>query len=74
MSFPAYPEYKNTEIPWMQRIPSSWQLLPFFSRFFERKESNKGMKSENLLSLSYGRIVRKDITTLEGLLPGSVFE
>ena len=71
MSFPAYPEYKNTEIPWMQRIPSSWQLLPFFSRFFERKESNKGMKSENLLSLSYGRIVRKDITTLEGLLPAS---
>ncbi|MBY6195555.1 restriction endonuclease subunit S [Marinobacter hydrocarbonoclasticus] len=71
MSFPAYPEYKNNEIPWMQRIPSSWQLLPFFSRFFERKESNKGMKSENLLSLSYGRIVRKDITTLEGLLPAS---
>ena len=71
MSFPAYPQYKNTEIPWMQRIPSSWQLLPFFSRFFERKESNKGMKSENLLSLSYGRIVRKDITTLEGLLPAS---
>ncbi|ABM17339.1 restriction endonuclease subunit S [Marinobacter nauticus] len=71
MSFPAYPEYKNTEIPWMQRIPSSWQLLPFFSRFFERKESNKGMKSENLLSLSFGRIVRKDITTLEGLLPAS---
>ena len=71
MSFPAYPEYKDTEIPWIERIPSSWKLLPFFSRFFERKESNKGMKNENLLSLSYGRIVRKDIATLEGLLPAS---
>lgn len=71
MSFPAYPEYKDSEIPWMERIPSSWKLLPFFSRFFERKESNKGMKSTNLLSLSYGRIVRKDIDAVEGLLPAS---
>ncbi|MFY3776373.1 restriction endonuclease subunit S [Marinobacter salsuginis] len=71
MSFPAYPEYKDTEIAWIATIPSSWKLLPFFSRFFERKESNKGMKNENLLSLSYGRIVRKDIATLEGLLPAS---
>lgn len=32
---------------------------------------NTGMKESNLLSLSYGRIVRKDIDTAEGLLPES---
>jgi len=32
---------------------------------------NTGMKENNLLSLSYGRIIEKDIDTAEGLLPES---
>ncbi|MCG8054027.1 MAG: restriction endonuclease subunit S [Candidatus Thiodiazotropha taylori] len=32
---------------------------------------NNGMKEDNLLSLSYGRIIRKDIDSAEGLLPES---
>ena len=32
---------------------------------------NKGMIEENLLSLSYGKIVKKDIGTTDGLLPES---
>lgn len=71
MTISVYPEYKDSEITWMGRIPSNWSVMPFFSRFLERKESNRGMKSENLLSLSYGKIVKKDINTLEGLLPAS---
>jgi type I restriction enzyme S subunit len=71
MSISGYPEYTESGIPWLGVIPSDWQLLPFFSRFSERKISNKGMKCNNLLSLSYGRIVNKDITTLDGLLPAS---
>ena len=71
MSVSGYPEYTESGIPWLGAIPPDWQLLPFFSRFSERKSSNKGMKCNNLLSLSYGRIVNKDITTLDGLLPAS---
>jgi type I restriction enzyme S subunit len=71
VSVSGYPEYTESGIPWLGVIPSDWQLLPFFSRFSERRISNKGMKCNNLLSLSYGRIVNKDITTLDGLLPAS---
>jgi len=71
MSFPSYPEYKELGIPWLGEIPLNWEILPFFSRFPERKHPNKGMKNNNLLSLSYGRIIKKDINTLDGLLPES---
>ena len=37
----------------------------------EHKCKNIGMKSENLLSLSYGRVIRKNINTTDGLLPES---
>ena len=71
MSFPRYPEYKHSGLPWLEQIPREWELMPFFSQFSERKESNQGMKNNNLLSLSYGRIIRKDINSLDGLLPES---
>ncbi|MBC6441366.1 MAG: restriction endonuclease subunit S [Rhodospirillales bacterium] len=34
-----------------------------------RGNKNKGMKEDNLLSLSYGRIIQKSIETADGLLP-----
>ncbi len=37
----------------------------------ESKVKNTGMREDNLLSLSYGRIIQKDINTSEGLLPES---
>ncbi|EGN74531.1 restriction endonuclease S subunit [Idiomarina sp. A28L] len=71
MSFPRYAGYTESQLEYIGPIPSSWDLVPFFSRFIERKESNKGMKNDNLLSLSYGRIIPKDINSLDGLLPAS---
>ena len=62
---------KESSIPWMKRIPSSWQELPLKFVFGERKQKNAGMIENNLLSLSYGNIKRKDINTNEGLLPES---
>ena len=51
-------------------------ILPFLfsfpsSLFSEHKHKNAGLQSENLLSLSYGNIIRKDINTSDGLLPES---
>jgi type I restriction enzyme S subunit len=37
----------------------------------EVKEKNTGGREDNLLSLSYGNIVRRDIATADGLLPES---
>ncbi|MGM0825997.1 MAG: restriction endonuclease subunit S [Pseudomonadota bacterium] len=71
MSYPAYPEYKDSGIEWLGEVPAHWEVLPFFSRFLENRRSNKGMVEDNLLSLSYGRVVKKDINTLDGLLPES---
>jgi len=71
MSFPGYPEYKESGVAWVGEAPKHWRNVPFFSLLRERSESNKGLKNSNLLSLSYGRIIQKDINTLDGLLPAS---
>lgn len=56
---------------WFGEVPEGWQAAPLFGIATERKIPNKGLRETNLLSLSYGRIVRKDIETNEGLLPAS---
>lgn len=61
----------QSRIKWLQSHPQAWEAVPLFSISSERKNSNKGLKETNLLSLSYGRIVNKDIETNEGLLPES---
>lgn len=45
--------------------------LPLFSVFEETAVKNDGMAETNLLSLSYGRIVSKNIDAVGGLLPAS---
>src|SRR5690625_4443774 len=45
-----------------------WPLWAVASRSNTR---NVGLQETNLLSLSYGRIVKRDIETSEGLLPAS---
>ena len=48
-----------------------WNQVPLGYCVTEVKEKNVGGREENLLSLSYGRIVRRDIATADGLLPES---
>ncbi len=62
---------KDSGIPWIGEIPSPWRLYQTSTIFHEHKEKNVGVKENNLLSLSYGKIKRKDINTNEGLLPQS---
>jgi type I restriction enzyme, S subunit len=50
--------------------PEDWQLGKLHQVFRVRRgNKNTGMKEDNLLSLSYGRIIQKDIETADGLLP-----
>ena len=62
---------KDSGIAWVGIIPSHWIIHPVYYYFGERKNKNKFGQEENLLSLSYGKIIRKDINTSEGLLPES---
>ena len=62
---------KESKIAWVGDIPSHWETLPLYCFFGERKNKNRLGKEQNLLSLSYGKIIRKDINTNGGLLPAS---
>ena len=71
MSVSRYPEYKDSGVAWLGEVPAAWEVLPFYGVASERRDSNAGMLESNLLSLSYGRIVQKDIESNDGLLPES---
>lgn len=62
---------KDSGIEWIGEIPEEWEVRRINHFFVNRKHKNKGMEENNLLSLSYGNIVRKNIETKEGLLPDS---
>lgn len=60
---------KDSGIEWIGKIPEEWNIHPLYYYFDERKHKNILGKERNLLSLSYGKIIRKDIDCREGLLP-----
>lgn len=62
---------KDSGIPWIGEIPSDWGVEQLSGLFIEHKNKNSDLSETNLLSLSYGKIIRKDINTKEGLLPQS---
>ena len=62
-------EMVDSGISWVGKIPSSWNIHPLYYYFIEHKQKNRLGEETNLLSLSYGKIIRKDINTSEGLLP-----
>ena len=64
-------EMKDSGIQWVGEIPLHWPVHPVYFYYGERKNKNRLGKEDNLLSLSYGRVIRKDINTNDGLLPES---
>jgi type I restriction enzyme S subunit len=66
-----YVAYTSTSVPWFPEAPSGWAVSPLHVCASERSESNSNLSERNLLSLSYGKIVRKDIGSNHGLLPES---
>lgn len=70
-SFEAYSSYKDSGINWLGNIPSEWDLLPAMCFLHESKTKNEGMIEEQVLSLSYGNIVKKSSEQLTGLVPES---
>ena len=62
-------EMKDSKIAWVGNIPQHWDSHPIYYYFLEHKHKNSLGLEQNLLSLSYGKIIRKDIGANEGLLP-----
>ena len=64
-------EMKDSGIEWLGQTPIYWNTKKAFQIFSQVKNKNEGLVETNLLSLSYGKIKRKSIDTVEGLLPES---
>ena len=62
---------QDSGIHWVGDIPAHWETKVLFEVAAEQSNSNKTVHNQNLLSLSYGKIVNKDINTTDGLLPAS---
>lgn len=62
---------RDSQIEWIGNIPAHWDVRMLFQEATEQSISNKTVYNQNLLSLSYGKIVCKDINTTNGLLPAS---
>ncbi|WP_229725618.1 restriction endonuclease subunit S [Calditerricola satsumensis] len=62
---------KDSGVDWLGEVPAHWDIVPLFTVARERNVPNIGCQEMNVLSLSYGRIVRRDISENFGLLPES---
>lgn len=62
---------KPSGISWIGDIPQHWDVRFLSQVASEYYVSNKNIHHQNLLSLSYGAIIRKDINGTDGLLPAS---
>lgn len=67
----GYSTMRNSDIDWIGMIPSSWETHTLYQLVSQVKNKNSDLSEQNLLSLSYGKIKRKDINSNGGLLPES---
>ena len=62
---------KPSGVAWIGDIPEGWEVNFLSQKVSQVKNRNDGLKEKNLLSLSYGKIKRKSIDSIGGLLPAS---
>ena len=62
---------KNSGVKWIGNIPTQWTIAPLGRVFYEKQIKNLDGKEKNVLSLSYGKIINRDIESNYGLLPES---
>ncbi|MEP7171252.1 MAG: hypothetical protein ABI855_17925, partial [Bacteroidota bacterium] len=64
-------ELKHSGVKWIGEIPEHWEVMPLYGILGERFIKNKEGQEQNVLSLSYGRIVRRNVEDNFGLMPES---
>lgn len=70
-SYREYPEYKGSGIEWVGSIPKHWDVFPVFAVCGEKEVKNSQGEESNVLSLSYGRIIPRNVEDNYGLMPES---
>lgn len=66
-----YKSFIASKTIWLDNIPEHWQETDLRMLFTDNKVKNTGLIEKNLLSLSYGKLKRKDIDNATGLVPAS---
>jgi len=62
-----YPEYKDSGLPWAEKVPSHWQLLPNRGLIRKRKVLvGKNHKNFRLLSLTKRGVIVRDVANGKG--------
>ncbi len=61
----------DSGVEWIGEIPAHWEIKRVNDIAVRRKSKNTGLVEKNLLSLSYGKIIRRNFDTSFGLLPAS---
>lgn len=69
--YQPYPEYKDSGVEWVGDMPHHWQTKPAFAVVMDQCIKNSDGAESNVLSLSYGNIVERDVENNFGLLPES---
>ncbi|WP_261986107.1 restriction endonuclease subunit S [Enterococcus faecium] len=64
-------EMKDSGIEWIGEIPAKWEVKRIGNYYSQVKSKNLELQETNLLSLSYGKIIRRSINVTEGLLPNN---
>lgn len=85
MKYKKYPSYKDSGIAWLGEIPEHWNISSLKSLLQERKESNKPIKTKNILSLDMyrgvipysekgtgGNKAKDDLTAYKLAYPGDI--
>ncbi|ALB69978.1 restriction endonuclease subunit S domain-containing protein [Cronobacter muytjensii] len=62
---------KDSGVEWIDSIPSDWEVRPTFALCDASTQKNIDGAENNVLSLSYGNIILRDVETNFGLLPES---
>ncbi len=62
---------KDSGVEWIGEIPAHWEIKPLFSLMQEKKIKNIEDGNLEVLSLSYGNIVGREVANNFGLLPES---
>jgi len=64
-----YPEYKESGLPWLGRVPQGLKVQRTKWLFRHRKEINSDRRHTNVLSLTLRGVVNNDPDAPEGLVP-----
>ncbi|TKB07453.1 restriction endonuclease subunit S [Desulforhopalus sp. IMCC35007] len=69
--YQRYAEYKESGVEWVGNIPGVWEVKPLLGTVTTESIKNVDGNENNVLSLSYGNIIRRDVEKNFGLLPES---